>query len=79
MLTKVSLAPTMLLGLTWAVPAQNYLNQTTPRAGHHGSATHRTTAVDLFEGRDAGPNEQFRICVTDEGQGRLRPCDAGGG
>jgi hypothetical protein len=79
MFTKISLALTILLGSAWAVLAQNYVNQMAPRARHHGSVEHRATPVDLFEGRDAGPNEQFKICVTDEGQGRLRPCDAGGG
>ena len=79
MFTRISLALTLLLGSAWSVLAQNYVNQMMPRAKHHGSVVHQDTPVNLFEGRDVGPSEQFQICVTDNGQGRTRPCAAGGG
>jgi hypothetical protein len=78
MFTRISLALTLLLGSEWAVLAQNYVDQVTPRARHYGSVGRRAAPVNLFEGRDAGPSEQFQICVTDDGQGRIRPCDADG-
>lgn len=61
MFTKISLALTMLLGSARAVLGQSYVHQMPPRARHHGSVAHRASPVDLFEGRDAGPNEQFQI------------------
>jgi hypothetical protein len=75
MFTKFSLELTMLLASAWAVLAQNYVNQMPARARHHGSVA---SPGNVLEGRDAGPNEQFQICVTDDGQGRIRPCNAGG-
>ncbi len=79
MFTKISLALTMFLGSAWAVLGQSYVNQMPPRTRHHDSVAHRASPVDLLEGRDARPNEQFKICVTDDGQGGTRACAAGGG
>jgi hypothetical protein len=59
MFTKLSLALTLLLGSALAVLAQSYVDQMTPRGKHRGSVTRRASPVNLFEGRDAGPNEQF--------------------
>lgn len=76
MFTEFSRALTMHLGSAWAVLGQNYVNQMPARARHHGSVA---SPGDLLEGRDAGPNEQFQICVTDDDQGRTRPRAASGG
>lgn len=40
------------------------------------AAGQRPMPVKLFEGREAGPNELFRVCLVDNGGGRLRRCGA---
>jgi hypothetical protein len=68
MFAMVSLALTMLLGFAWAVLAQDYVSQMTPRIRYCGSGAHRSSVVGLFEGQNAEQDKPFRTCVADEGQ-----------
>jgi hypothetical protein len=70
MFAMVSLALTMLLGFAWAVLAQDYVSQMTPRIRYCGSGAHRSSVVGLFEGQNAEQHEPFRTRITNEGQRR---------
>ena len=59
MLTKLPLARTLLLGPTWAVLAQSYVNQMTPKS-QTARLRSAVTPVNLFQGRDAGRMSSFK-------------------
>jgi len=49
------------------------------KTNHHHHHPGRASSTILLETRDPGPPRVWGGCATDDGQGRMRPCDAGGG
>ena len=68
----LAFAAAMGAGIAFAADGQNAAGDS--RAP--GSTASRAMPVKLFEGREAGPNELVRVCLVDQGTGRLRRCGA---
>jgi hypothetical protein len=49
------------------------------RGDHYHHRSGQASSNSSFETRDPVPPRFWRVCATDDGQGRMRPCDAGGG
>jgi hypothetical protein len=76
--TKVALAAALVFGSASAVLAGSDEGKVVHAIGDQGLVVRRALPVRLFEGRDAGPNERFLKCVTEDAFGRIGPCNGHG-
>jgi hypothetical protein len=62
-----------LFGSTSMVLAASRANQ------HHHHRAGQASSTTFFKTRDPAPSRLWSVCATDDGQGRMRPCDGAGG